>query len=335
MGYKQRDIYSIIRQPIEPLGGVYTDVYAPVGFLKKKKIGVGDFFLENADEYHKRYFCLEDTKPAVEKALRMSNRDHCDAPIIVDLGSGSGNSVFSLAEIFPKAVILATDISPQMLTILGSIKKEYYPKSNVGLIAVDALDIKIKHGSVDIVSGCAFLHHCIHYERIISNAYEALNDNGIAIFLEPMMSIYIPMSAMLKTIIKLSGYFADKPLDRRVAEHFNAFLNQWKTRIEAMETSDHKKVENYDDKWFFPREKIEQLAEDIGFSKSIVAPMYTTDVKRPMKYLTEINGILHLIDYSYEDLPSWAKDVVEAFTETDFSPNHNGLMANGIIVLVK
>ena len=331
----ERDIYSIIEQRIEPMGGAYKGVYAPVGFLNKKKTGVGEFFLENADEYHKRYFNLEDTKPAVKKAIQMSKKNYGNNPVILDLGSGTGNSVFSLVEIYPKATILATDISPQMVTILGSIKNEYYPAANIGLLAVDALEITIEPGTVDIVSGCAFLHHCVYYEKMLDITYKALNNNGVAIFLEPMMSIYIPMSAMLNTIIKMNGYITDDPLDSKVIKHFQAFIRQWKTRIEAMEHNDYKKVKDYDDKWFFSREKLTRLADSIGFKKCLISPMYETDRKKPVKYITEMRGILHLIDLKYECLPTWARDIVETFDRSDFSPNHNDLAANGIIVLLK
>ena len=143
------------------------------------------------------------------------------------------------------------------------------------------------------------------------------------------------MSAMLNTIIKMSGYLTDDPLDSKVIEHFQAFIGQWKTRIEAMELSDYEKIKYFDDKWFFSREKLTQLADSIGFRKCLISPMYKTDSKNPVKYITEMRGILHLIDFDYENLPAWARDIVETFDRSDFSPNHNDLVANGIIVLVK
>jgi len=150
-----------------------------------------------------------------------------------------------------------------------------------------------------------------------------------------MMSIYIPMSAMLNTIIKMSGYLTDDPLDSSVIEHFQALIGQWKRRIEAMEHNDYGKIKYYDDKWFFSREKLTQIADTIGFRKCLISPMYETDSKNPVKFITEMRGILRLIDFNYENLPVWTRDIVETFDKSDFSPNHNDLVANGIIVLVK
>ena len=83
-----------------------------------------------------RYRILE--LPARQRAR--CRRQSGSAGRIIDIGSGSGNSVIPLADRFPNAEIVATDISPQLLAILRDfLRKRSDGDQRFGLVCVDAM----------------------------------------------------------------------------------------------------------------------------------------------------------------------------------------------------
>src|SRR5204863_2644242 len=95
------------------LAGIQT----PASEVDAIKVGVTAQFLEHADEYHRNYLNLDYWRFLLDRAFDAIGEMQ-DPSLIIDIGSGSGNSVIPLAERFPGANIVATDISPQLLAIL-------------------------------------------------------------------------------------------------------------------------------------------------------------------------------------------------------------------------
>ena len=81
-------------------------------------MGVTEQFLENASIYHERYRSNEHWKHLVELGLTATNVDRNQRLNVLDIGSGSGNSVFAAVTLMPNANVVASDISPQLLRIL-------------------------------------------------------------------------------------------------------------------------------------------------------------------------------------------------------------------------
>ena len=134
------DLASVFAEPLIELGAetpAFAGIYTPKSFHGATRVGVTSQFLENAEHYHKSYFDTGYWNFLLGNALAAAGNP--DAPgRIIDIGSGSGNSVIPLADRFPRAEILATDISPQLLAILRDFLRKH-PASGraAGLIPVE------------------------------------------------------------------------------------------------------------------------------------------------------------------------------------------------------
>ena len=96
-------------------------VDAMVGHFDAAAPGVGAQFLENASTYDERYagtLGIEISMQKIARALERAGAGEMQPSLVLDVGSGSGNSVFALAKLFPEAQILALDLSPNMVAII-------------------------------------------------------------------------------------------------------------------------------------------------------------------------------------------------------------------------
>ncbi|TMH04634.1 MAG: class I SAM-dependent methyltransferase, partial [Betaproteobacteria bacterium] len=108
-----------------------------------------------------------------------------DPSLIIDIGSGSGNSVIPLADLFPDANIVATDISPQLLAILRDfLSKRDDAKNSEGgegrfaLVCVDAAEANYLPGVADLAVGAAILHHILEPAKVLASCHRALKPGG-------------------------------------------------------------------------------------------------------------------------------------------------------------
>ena len=94
----------------------FAGIHTPQSAVGATKVGVTEQFLERAEEYHRNYLDLDYWRFLLGNAFKALGAMP-DPKIVIDIGSGSGNSVIPLADRFPHAGIVATDISPQLLAI--------------------------------------------------------------------------------------------------------------------------------------------------------------------------------------------------------------------------
>jgi len=111
------ELASVFAEPLVDLGTdnpAFAGIHTPRSFHGATKVGVTSQFLENAEQYHKSYFDTGYWNFLLGNALAATGIT--DAPRrIIDIGSGSGNSVIPLADRFPEAQIVATDIDTNVL----------------------------------------------------------------------------------------------------------------------------------------------------------------------------------------------------------------------------
>ena len=182
---------SILQQCFaEPLFDLGNDdarlrgIYTPVSERGVARSGVTAQFLENAADYHKRYGNVEGLRTLIASLLDGATAG--GERFILDLGSGSGNSVIPLLDLFPSAFVVATDISPQLLSILRDYletKPEY--RGRYGLVCTDANNDRYRPGAFDLAVGAAILHHIVDPRRVLDVCASALAPRGTALFIEP------------------------------------------------------------------------------------------------------------------------------------------------------
>ena len=257
------DLASIFAEPLVDLGSEspkFAGVHAPASSLGAAKVGVTSQFLENAEAYHRAYFDTGYWKFLVDNALAAAGIDGAPRRII-DIGSGSGNSVIPLADRFPHAEIVATDISPQLLAILRDFLHRRPDAGRFGLVCVDAMQARYLPGIADLAVGAAILHHILEPERVIAACFHALAPGGWAIFFEPFEA----GNALLKFTYRRLLAQASSAERETAAFRFIARMVEDYRRREA--PRDDPSYRDLDDKWMFTRTYFERIREEQGWAE--------------------------------------------------------------------
>ena len=198
------DLQSLFAEPLVDLGeddASLRGIFTPRSERGAEKRGVTDQFLENAADYHARYANVDHFRMLISNALA-TLKPPITPRTILDIGSGSGNSVIPLLDRFPDAFVVATDISPQLLAILRdhlAARPEYHGR--FALVCMDASNDRYRVGAFDLAVGAAILHHVIEPMRVVSACGRALGAGGAAIFFEPFEMGHAVLSLVYRDII--------------------------------------------------------------------------------------------------------------------------------------
>lgn len=258
------DLASVFAEPLVDLGAetpAFAGIYTPQSFHGATKVGVTSQFLENAEQYHRAYFDTGYWNFLLGNALKAIGQATAPSRII-DIGSGSGNSVIPLADRFPDAQIVATDISPQLLAILREfLRKRTGGSERFGLVCVDAMAADYQPEVADLAVGAAILHHILEPERVLASCFRALRPGGWAMFFEPFEAgnallkfAYRRILAEASAAEKASPGF--RFIERMVADY--------KRRERPASDPIYREI---DDKWMFTRTYFERIRAEQGWSE--------------------------------------------------------------------
>lgn len=300
-------------------------ILIPSGDLGAVKIGITSQFLTDAKKYHERYLSTDYFRWLLETAIRKGGFSSA-APRILDIGSGSGNSVFPCLEIFPQARIVATDLSPDLLLIMKMLADQNEDwRHRLGYVCMDSCNDYFQHGVFDIVVGAAILHHLIHPVQAILAASRALRPGGVAIFFEPFENGHAMLRLAYTEILRTAGA---PGLPGKVSGFLSGLLREYAIRT-GSDKSDPV-YEKIDDKWFFTKSYFEKAARDAGFRETMIYPVH--DTERPFSNQTEVNLKLG-IGASPDALPRWAWDILKRYDDI-FSPElKQDLLLEGCVIL--
>lgn len=238
----------------------FAGILTPESMRGAVKVGVTAQFLEDAGEYHRRYLDVGYWALQLDEAFAAAG-PIAPSRTIIDIGSGSGNSVLPLADRFPDAQIVATDISPQLLAILRDcVRARPEGADRFGLVCVDAAAARYRPGVADLAVGAAILHHILDPARVLAACHEALRPGGLAIFFEPFEA----GNAILKLTYQ-------RILDRAsAAERADAGLRFVAKMAEDYEVRSRPRTDpvfdQIDDKWMFTRTYFQRIGREQGWA---------------------------------------------------------------------
>lgn len=288
-------------------------IFTPASERGVAATGVTAQFLDNAGEYHKRYDNVEGCHAVFAKLLSGGLTDAAGVRFILDVGSGSGNSVIPLLDLFPDAFVVATDISPQLLLILRDFleSKPAY-RGRYGLVCMDANNDRFRRGTFDLAVGAAILHHIVDPRRVLGVCANALRPGGEALFIEPFEAGHGLLRIAYRRILaearargKSGPGFA--LLERMIVDH-EARLRDKADPI----------FERLDDKWYFTRSFFESaVASDSRWEEYHVEAINHSETPLVGHALGELRLGLGA---DASALPTWAWDILrehEAFFSSD------------------
>ncbi|HXZ49388.1 MAG TPA: class I SAM-dependent methyltransferase [Usitatibacter sp.] len=318
-------LQELFTDPLRDLGEDdprLAGIFIPEPERGAPRSGVTAQFLENAAEYHKRYDNVAWFRELLGGAL---GADDGTVRVILDVGSGSGNSVIPLLDLYPRAFVVATDISPSLLAILRDFleaRPQY--RARCGLVCMDANNDRFRPRAFDLAVGAAILHHILDPARVLHACASALRPGARALFLEPFETGHGVLRIAYRRILAEAARRREKGpgfdmLRRMVADH----------EARLRDRSDPL-VAKLDDKWFFTRAWFEKAAggpewtdlriEGIGGDRT---PM--TDLARSELRLG--------IGADETALPGWAWDIVREHENAFSREGRRDLLFEAVVTM--
>ncbi len=294
-------------QPLTDLGAEdagLRGIYGPPGTTRGTAPGVTAQFLQNAAAYHERYFDTSYWSLVLAPALEAIGSPAAPATIL-DIGSGSGNSIFPLAERFPSARIVATDVSPQLLAILRDFIARRPDAERFALVCVDATRACYREGVADLVVGAAILHHLLEPERVLAACQRALAPGCWAMFFEPFQAGNLLLALTYRRILEkataLERMTPGMEMLKRIADDYAA---RTRPRTDPVYRA-------LDDKWMFTRTYLERLRRDQGWDELVTYALHPA----PDGFRKQAAVHLRLgAGLTPDALPDWAWQILD---ETD------------------
>jgi SAM-dependent methyltransferase len=293
------------------------------------KAAITDQFKANAEEYHRRYSASDHFERLFLKSLEATGITVAERPLILDLGSGSGvNSIVPCQRIFPGARMVATDLSGELLAMLGAYGLDNDAADSLVCVKMDAMSELVTPGTFDLVTGASILHHLERPAEGIAAAARALKPGGHAIFFEPFNGWGIMRLAYERILAEAE--LRNDPLDPTVDAVLRATIRDIAERSDPDTTTAW--FPNLDDKWLFSRSFISSTAKAVGFDRVQFVP----HAGHPTLY-RDMTAVQLRLGSGRGDLvlPEWANAIVDGFDMAFTRDAKRELMMEGTIVLSK
>lgn len=295
-------------------------------------------FIENADVYHTKYTHHDHfynliqstlTKIRSNELFRNNQANHLDLDnlAILDIGSGSGNSIFPLLKIFPQAHIIASDISLQLLYLLKAAANQLNVANNLVVAQLNAEELNFKENSFDLVIGASILHHLYSPNKTIEGCSRVLKRDGYAIFYEP----FEIGNMMIRSIFsELLRDHRSSTLPDHLVKFFEAIIKDYEFR-KGRDKSNHL-FQYVDDKWLFTTKYFEEMATKYGFSDYTTYSLHQPDDL----FDKQIEVLLKLGLGSNPDvLPEWGWQIIREYSNQFSDDVKNELIIEGCVVFKK
>jgi ubiquinone/menaquinone biosynthesis C-methylase UbiE len=277
-------------------------------------------FLEHADQYLS--FCpinrtlIDHWKELIRTAIGAEAA--IDGRRIIDIGSGGGTTVFPMLELLPRSQIFATDLSLPLLAQMRNLaRRDGYDR--LAILQMNAEDMVFADQQADIVMGAHVLHHALSLGQVFREIRRVLRPNGMAVFWEPFEDGAQILANLFDLWMEMDRYQAEHISSGLIQAMlaFSGDLDRRKGRIKPPEV-----LVTLDDKWYFTKQFIKDLAAEAGFARCEIHNIYGS-----------YNVVWNMADhelrrwgYGVQVVPQWARDkllAVQARMSDDYLNAHS------------
>ncbi|THD54341.1 class I SAM-dependent methyltransferase [Phenylobacterium sp.] len=290
---------------------------------------ISEQFKAGAGEYHARYAASAHFQSLFEQTLSKLGLTVPEAPLIFDMGSGSGvNSIVPCFSLFPGARQVASDLSGDLLVMLADYAAAMGLSDRVVCVVMDAMGANVLPERFDLVTGASILHHLVRPVHGLQAAARALKPGGQAIFFEPFDGYGLLRLAYERILAEaaLRG--------EALAPEAERVLRAMTADIAARTNPDWRApgFSNMDDKWLFSREAFEGMARNAGFESVRFLPHNN----HPTLY-RDVAAVQLRLGSGLDDLtlPAWANDILDGFDRALPMAAKNQMMLEGSVVLTR
>jgi ubiquinone/menaquinone biosynthesis C-methylase UbiE len=283
--------------------------------------------LSRRKSYVKKYQNISYFHTLISEALEHVELSRGRQMRILDLGSGAGNSILPLLELFPGALIIATDLSVELLSILKQTLKDRHQEHACALLQLNAEELDFKPESFDIVLGAAILHHLFAPERTIEGCVRILKKGGCAIFFEPFESGNMMLRMAYDDILR-------DPRSAKLAPEVSRSLRAMIRGSDERKGRDKSATfyRDIDDKWLFTRSYFRDLGARYDFTQCIIYPLHGT--LHQFEEQTKVNLGL-MLGTSSVVMPEWAWEVIRRYDNAFSDDVKEELLIEGCVILQK
>jgi ubiquinone/menaquinone biosynthesis C-methylase UbiE len=286
----------------------FMGVLSPLPEVGLTREGVGDVFLRDAEKYYEQHAGFAYWKACFTTAF--SKITVPSGGLMIEFGCGFGNATLPLLELLPQYKIVATDISPNQLSILRRLLDAGGHNNRCVPVAMDAHRPYIKPDSADLVCGSAILHHLVEPARFIEAAMRVLKPGGYAVFFEPLEVGYALIRMLCLDIAAEAEQRGEQSVITTWMKNFGDVLDIQIKR--ERRPGWHQR----DDKWVYPRSVLQRIADEKG-AELVVHPNHSTTAPFRM-HITSFLQSLGAHDPTL--LPQWAWAKIDRMDNDIFSP---------------
>lgn len=291
--------------------------------------GVTHQFIENAEAYHQHYFDRLDFVHLIDLCLTHAKIDRNRHLDILDIGSGSGSSVFAACKLLKDAHIVACDISPQLLEMLTRfVEQKEELKGRITACCFDLHRPFFKPECFDLVIGAAILHHLTDPYEALKNVANTVRPAGKLIFVEPLEAGNLMLMALFDRLLDVLASLGQAK--GTLPDLFKALRLDFEARLGVPVPKPWTAV--LDDKWLFGHAYLRSLSEQLGFERVDIFPAQP-DLMRIFE--ESVLNFLQVTGLSATPLPPEALAVIREFDEGVSTALKAQFCPTGIIVFSK
>lgn len=290
-------------------------------------VGVTEQFTDDAETYHERRRL--DFHGIMDRCLTLANVDR-DAPLTtLDIGSGSGGSVFATAYLLPNSTVVASDISPQLLDMLArGVAADPVLRRAVTVCCFDLHAPFFAENQFDLVIGSAILHHLVDPLAALTHVVSSIRPGGKLVLIEPLEAGCKILTIIYANVIKVLLELRHE--DPTSVTLMHALRNDLNHRLGVPRQWPW--TASLDDKWVFDEPYLMQLQADLAFSRVDIYPVQD-DVSNV--YESAFRSLMVETGNTTLEVP---EEVIDAFREFDRNMSEElkrKLSPTGIIVFSK
>lgn len=284
-------------------------------------------FLEEAESYVKKYQNISYFHGLISDALEHVQLPRGRQMSILDIGSGAGNSIMPLLELFPGSLIIASDLSVELLSSLKQTLKHGQQEHACALLQLNAEELDFQPESFDIVLGAAILHHLFAPERAIEGCARILKKGGYAIFFEPFESGNMILRMAYDDILRDPR---SAKLTPQISRSLDAMIRGFDKRKGRDKSAPF--YRDQDDKWLFTRSYFRDVGTRFDFAQCIIYPLHGT--LHQFEKQTKVNLRL-MLGRSNAAMPEWAWEVIRRYDNVFSDDVKEELLIEGCVIFQK
>ncbi len=307
---------------IGKFGSIFVDrEWSPVGVTAQ--------FTGNAKTYQRRYFERLDFVDLIGYCLTLAGIDREREMRVLDIGSGGGSSAFAVCQLLPRAQVVASDISPQLLGMLAAfVESRDELRGRVKAFCFDLHRPFFRSETFDVVIGAAILHHLLDPRAALINVARSLKPGGKIILVEPLEAGSLMLTAMYAGVLRILGELGQG--DGVLARLMKALRLDIQCRLGPPAAKPWTAA--LDDKWVFDEPYLVELARQLGLSRVDVHP---AQAELTNLYEGAFRSVLAESGNAELAIPEPVWDCVRAFDRGIDSRLKKALCPTGIIVFTK